>query len=370
VRVAFLIDRLFPGGTELQLLGLLRALDRTRVCPYLCLLDGEDPLSRSIEPDDLPVIRLGIRSLRRPSTFRQARRFFEFLRRERIEIVQTYFEDSSFFGVPVARLAGVRKLVRTRFRLTDRGLPAATFWAARLINRLVTTTVANSRACGLSVIADEWVRPATVRVIPNGIDLDRFEGVPGLEPRTAPDGLVHVGMVANLWPIKEPWLLVEAARLLAAREPRVRFAVAGRGELLPDLQDRVAGAGLGDRFTFLGGVADVPAFLGGVRVAVLTSRSEGLPNAVLEYMAAGRAVVATAVGGTVDLIEHGRHGLLVPPGDAPALAEAVGRLVGDPALAARLGRAARDRVRRGFGREHQARCYQALYERLLTGKRR
>src|SRR5262249_26105537 len=143
-----------------------------------------------------------------------------------------------------------------------------------------------------------------------------------------------VGMVANLWLIKDPAALIEAARLLVARGLRLRFRVAGRGDLLPELLTQVSKAGLEDRFAFLGGVVDIPGFLRNIRVAVLTSRSEGLPNAVLEYMAAGRAIVATAVGGTTDLIESGLHGLIVRPGDPHALAGAIARLAGDPALAA------------------------------------
>lgn len=367
IRVCFLIDRLFRAGTELQLLGLLQTLDQSRVRPYLCLLDGEDAVSRSLEPTDLPVMRLGIQSLRHPSTWRKAMEFWSFLRRERIEIIQTYFEDSSFFGVPLARLAGVHRVVRTRFRLTDERLPAISFWTARLINRFVTAVVANSEACGKSIIADEWVRPQMVQVISNGIDLARFETIPDLDFPVGPESITRVGMIANFWPIKEPWLLVDAARLLAEMGPRIQFALAGRGELLPELQAMASAAGLQDRVMFPGGLYDdVPDFLRGIHVAVLTSRSEGLPNAVMEYMAAGRAIVATAVGGTTDLIVHETHGLLVPPGDARALAEAIRRLILDPDLAVQLGRAARDRVRQHFSRARQARQYEALYHRLLS----
>src|SRR5687768_12981367 len=91
IRVCFLIDRLYPGGTELQLLALLRHLDRSRVAPYLCLLDGEDETSRALEPDDCPVIRLGVRRLLRPGTLPPLVRFVRFLRRNAVDVVQVYF---------------------------------------------------------------------------------------------------------------------------------------------------------------------------------------------------------------------------------------------------------------------------------------
>src|SRR5213076_1188074 len=106
----------------------------------------------------------------------------------------------------------------------------------------------------------------------------------------------------------------------------------------------IAVRGLAERFTLAGSVADVPAFLAGLDVAVLCSRAEGMSNAVLEYMAAARPVVATAVGGTTRLITDGVHGLLVPPDDPARLAGAIARLLDDRPLAARLAAAARRRA--------------------------
>ena len=116
---------------------------------------------------------------------------------------------------------------------------------------------------------------------------------------------------------------------------------------------------------FFGSVNDVPAFLGGLEIAVLCSRSEGLSNALLEYMAAGRAIVATAVGGNVELIEDGVHGLLVPPGDPVRLAAAIDRLLTDDALARSLGESARRRVEERFSLEVKTRELQDFYRRLL-----
>src|SRR4051812_45763815 len=101
VRVCFLIDDLANAGTETQLLALIRHLDRSRIEPYLCLLRGESELSRSLEPDSCPVLRLGVRSLRGPRTLAAAWKLGRFLRRQRIDILQVYFPDSTYFGVPV-----------------------------------------------------------------------------------------------------------------------------------------------------------------------------------------------------------------------------------------------------------------------------
>src|SRR5204862_250698 len=114
VRVCFLIDELATDGTETQLLALIRNLDRRRVQPYLVLLRGDRPSSRALEPDHCPVLRLGVGSLRSPRTLIRGARFIRFLRRDRIDVLQAYFPDSSYFGLPLARLAGVRHRIRTR----------------------------------------------------------------------------------------------------------------------------------------------------------------------------------------------------------------------------------------------------------------
>jgi glycosyltransferase involved in cell wall biosynthesis len=149
----------------------------------------------------------------------------------------------------------------------------------------------------------------------------------------------------------------------------VSFPIAGEGELRPDLEKLVSDLGLADRVFLPGTIDDVPGFLSELDIAVLCSKSEGMSNAILEYMAAGKAIVATAVGGNVQLLEHERTGLLVPAGDPHSLAEAIRRLLDDPALAIRLARAARQRVEDRYSREAMVRRFEDFYEQLLWGDR-
>jgi glycosyltransferase involved in cell wall biosynthesis len=366
VRVCFLIDELATAGTETQLLALIRHLDRLRVTPYLCLLRGDSTASRALEPAGCPVRRLGVGKLLRPATAVKVVRFARFLRRERIDVLQAYFPDSSYFGVPAAYLAGVPHRLRTRNNLGHWLTPLHRF-LGRLLKALSTGAVANCEAARRALLADEGPLPETVTVLANGVDLDRFLAVPPLTGR--PAGVPRVGAVANLRPVKGLDVLVRAATLLAETHPLAAFQVAGEGELRAPLERDIAVRGLAERFTLAGSVADIPRFLAGLDVAVLCSRAEGMSNAVLEYMAAGRAVVATAVGATPELIEDGVHGLLVPPDDAVSLARAVGRLLDDPALARRLGEAARRRARARYSREAMVRRFEDFYEGLVAGAR-
>lgn len=354
-----MIDQLRAAGTESQLSALIRNLDRSRVQPFLCLLNGEDPLSRALEPPDCPVLRLGVRSLHHLSTLPQAVRLARFLCSQRIDVVQVYFPDSTYLGVPVARLAGVPFVVRTRNNLGYWMKPLDRL-LGRVYNRLVDRTIANCVPCRQAVIEDEGAAPQSVVVLENGVDLSRF-----VQGRTRSGGPRRVGMVANLRPVKDVELFVRAAADVVDHHPDVTFAVAGEGEQRPVLERMITDLGLAGRFLLPGSTPDVPAFLADLDVAVLCSRSEGMSNAVLEYMAAGKPVVATAVGANVQLIENGVNGLLVPPGDWAQLAGALDRLLRDPEEAARLGAAARRHVQERYSREAMVRRFEAFYQDLL-----
>jgi glycosyltransferase involved in cell wall biosynthesis len=356
VRVCFMIDGLTRAGTETQLLALIHNLDRRRVRPYLCLLDGTDDQSRSLEPKDCPVFRLGLRGLARPRTFIQAARLAEFLRAERIEILQLYFLDTTYFGTVVGRLAGVPYVVRTRNNVNHWMTPLHRH-LGRIWNHLVDVTVANCEPARQAVLSDEAPDPASVVVLENGVDLARFEGIAAGSGR----GTRRVGLVGNLRPVKGIDALVRAAAHIVEEFPDAVFEVAGEGESRPELEALIAELGLGDRFRLPGSTADVPAFLAGLEVAVLSSRAEGMSNAILEYMAAGRPVVATAVGGNVHLLEQDRTGLLVPPEYPNALAEAILRLLRDPELAASMACAAQARVREHYSREAMVRRFEDFF---------
>jgi glycosyltransferase involved in cell wall biosynthesis len=234
----------------------------------------------------------------------------------------------------------------------------------RLLNAFATHSITNCEAARQALLAAEQPRCDTVLVLNNGVDLDRFRDLPPLTDRPLLEQ--HVGVVANLRPVKGLDVFVQAAALVQARYPRAIFTVAGEGELRPALEQQAEAAGLADRFRLPGSLADVPGFVGGLDVAVLCSNAEGMSNALLEYMAAGRAVVSTEVGAAPELIADGVHGLLVPPGDPGKLAEAIQRLLDDRKLAERLGMAARQRAEELYSREAMVRRFEEFYLALVS----
>ncbi|MCH2181116.1 MAG: glycosyltransferase [Mariniblastus sp.] len=342
LKICYVIDNLSRAGTEMQLRLLLQHLDRSLITPYLCLLDGESEQSRELEPDDVTITRLGIRRLASTRAMRGARRFRKFLKQHQIQIVQSFFPDSTRFASPIAKVCGVSTVLGTR-RNIGHWMTAWDKWIAKFYNRTcIDQVIANCEAARQSVIQQEGMPLSRVFVIPNGIDLRRFEPC---QPWTPTAGQTNwtIGMVGNLREVKGPDLLIDAAKLLLGKDKSLQFIIAGEGnrELY---QQRINEHGIQQHFCLNGAEKQIPQFLSRLDVAVLPSRAEGMPNAILEYMAAGRPIVATRVGGTAELLEHRNTGILVPPESPTELAAGIQSLLDEPSLAARLAEAARDQV--------------------------
>jgi glycosyltransferase involved in cell wall biosynthesis len=156
--------------------------------------------------------------------------------------------------------------------------------------------------------------------------------------------------------------LISAAQSLCCSIPEVMFLMVGDGTERPRLQQQVREFGLEKHFLFLGRRSDIPELLACCNMAVLPSETESLPNAVLEAMSAGLAVVATSTGGTLEVIDDGVSGLLVPPQNPQLLAAAILRLLQDPQLARRLGIAGQERMRSHFSFDRLIAAFEELYE--------
>ena len=364
-----MIDELRTGGTETHLLRLIDNLDRDVVTPYLCLLCGDKESSRKLEPKDCEILRLHVNSLLSPTCLAESFRFWRTLRRWRIDLLQVHFPDSTYFGVPVAKLAGVRKITRTRRDLFYWVTPVHLRFGKyldRIYNRLfVDRLITNCRAVQEAACQDESLGTKRVLILENGIDLEPFLELP---PVTTGDREgIHVGSVSMLRPEKRSDLLVAAAGLLADSHPDMTWSVAGEGQMRATLESTIDELGLNPRFQLPGRITDIAGYLGQLDVWVLCSDTEGQSNALIEAMAAGRAVVATDVGGNAELIEDGVNGLLFKPGDAHALADCLQRLASDKDLRGKLGQAARKTAAERFSLPQMIHRYQDYYLQECAG---
>ncbi len=361
IRVSFVIDRLSRAGTESQLLALIKGLNRDIVQPSLVLLNGNDDESRSLEPVGIPILRLGLTRLVGAQTLTAGARLLKFWREYRPEVVQSYFLDSSYFTIPLARLIGVRTVVRVRNNL-GYWLGGKHLQLGRFMGRLSHVTLTNSDIGKQAIHEIERGNAEKIEVIENGVDLERFDDC---SPVNWKQKLLTVGGVANLRPVKNIDGLIRVASQL--RHLPLRWEIAGGGPEHDTLTQSIRENALEDRFLLRGPIQDVPQFLKGIDIAVLPSHSESMSNALLEYMAAGRAIVATDTGANAKIVRHSIEGQIVPTRNDEALAEALTLYTNQPSTANQHATNAQKRVRETFSRQAMITRFEEFYQERGRG---
>jgi glycosyltransferase involved in cell wall biosynthesis len=372
VRIVHLTASSFFGGPERQILGLARALPDEYSTTILSFSEGGQcrpflAAARAAGFDtaeltnDTPNLRAAVAELT------------AFLRGNFADILVTHGYKSNLLGRPAARNAGIPIISISR-GWTGENLKVWCYEAVdrfhlRFMDRVVCVSAGQGER-----VRRAGVPPEKVRVIRNAARLsaftrpDPFMGQ-RLRELAGGDGPVVVA-AGRLSPEKGFHILVEAGKQLAHDVPMARVVVFGEGAERGRLERRIAELGLGERFRLPGFRDDVDALLPWADVAVLPSLTEGLPNVALEAAAASVPVVATAVGGTPEVVIDGRTGFLVPPNEPMALARRTADVLASPGLARGLGTAGRKWVEEYFSFEGQARAYQMLFNEVCSGRHR
>ena len=364
-----MIDRLAPSGAEIFASRVAEELDPARFERILCVTrPSPRQLVEQIEAAGVRVIQLGRRSRLDLWSWR---RLVGLLRRERVEILHSHKFGSNVWAAAIARIARVPVFVAHEHTWSYEGQRHRRFLDRRLISRTAAVVLTVSEADRRRMIEIEGVDPAKVEYLPSGV---RPHAPPGRRRLREELGVGAatplVGTVCGLRPQKALDVLVRAASRLAEQVPDVRVLILGEGPERERLEALIGALGLGSTVTLLGvwPPDEVADFVDALDVGVLSSDFEGMPLAVMELMAAGKPVVATAVGGVPDLVLDGVTGLLVPPRDADALAAGLGALLDDPARRAALGEAGRERQRSEFDFGRMVRRLEERYEELLAGR--
>lgn len=362
VRIAHLIESDGPGGAERMLASVaaeLQAAGAENV--VIAPAGGEGWLARELSGTGVQV---ELCSLDRPFSRPFASWLADTFRRHRVELAHSHEFTMAVCGAWAAHRAGIAHLFT---------LHGSRYYAGRLRRRVALrlatllsgSVVTVSQTLRRHLSQDLWIPASRIVTIPNGV-----RPAPPVESSLrdelrlgSADQLVVA--VGNLYPVKGHAYLLEALALLATRYPRLHVAVAGRGELEDRLRARARARNVSDRFHLLGLRSDIGNVLAGADVFVLPSLSEGVPLALLEAMLARRPVVATAVGEVPTVLDGGRAGLLVPPGDAAALASALGDVLADQTQARRLSAAAEARATAQYTLSSMMDGYLALYAKLL-----
>jgi glycosyltransferase involved in cell wall biosynthesis len=369
-KIFYLLDSLSVGGTETQAVELACRLSVRGHRITLGCLRAHGPLLEKLNGFDVKVREFhpqgGIDSF---GGIYQLLRLSAYLRRERFDVVHTHDLWSNLLGIPAAWLARVPARVSSRRDLShfDWYQSSRRKWV-RTIQNLSHLVLTNASAIRDSLIAEEGFNPTKVRVIHNGIDIQRFGRQGADRKQLFPDesGGKLVVLVGNMHSdVKGHDCLIESARFVVQEFPAARFVLPGDGERRPGFERQAAKLGLEHNFLFLGQRGDIPEILACCDIAVLPSKAEGLSNAILEYMAAGLPTIASRVGGSPELIRDGETGLLVPPCDPHALAEALLRLLRNPGVAYRLAKKGHEFVSQNFSFERLVEEVEDLYSELL-----
>lgn len=369
-RVFLMVESFNVGGSEHQLVELALRLNSPQYRVTVGCLRAEGPFLEELQRAAIPVVEFRSKGLLKPQGIYQLLRLASFLRRNRFHVTQTYDLYSTLVCVPASWLA------RTPVVISSRRDLGSWWWYTprnkrilRYVQSLSNFVVGNSKAVRDFLINEDGLDPAKIRVILNGIDAASYCRDRGhrrvLFPSIREDDIL-IAVVANMnVPTKGHQDLIEAARRVCKEHPKVRFVLIGDGCERSKIERRIAELDLQQYFMFLGRRTDVPQLLSCCDLSVLPSWAEGLPNAVIESLAAGLPVVATRVGGIPEIIEDGESGVLVPPHDPDSLASALLRVLNSPDLAQQLSCAGRNKVQMVFSFERLLKETQNLYEEGL-----
>jgi glycosyltransferase involved in cell wall biosynthesis len=377
--VALVIGQLHLGGAEGQLYELAVRMDRSRYVPFVvCLSEVAEPYAGRLGQQGVPVEiipRSGHNELGR--VFALAR----VLGRRRADLAHSFLLAANAYtygAVTMGRLLTWSR--RVPFLASSRICsPHPGRWAMAVHRRAflaAAAVIANSRLVARYTRDMFAVPESSMRVIHNGVDLESFahttEG-PEVHARDAArrelgaaDQDILIGTLGRLARQKNLELFLEMAAGLtcATTGRRLRFVVAGDGPALPGLRAAARERGVAESVMFTGARQDVARILTAFDIFVLTSDFEGLPNAVMEAMAAARPVVATRAGGTEEVVQDGVTGYLVAPGDAAGLVKHVAWLAGDPGLRRRMGKEGRARIAAEFSVQKMVVRSMALYDEV------
>ncbi len=290
-------------------------------------------------------------------------RLFDLMRKENYFSVLAFTHHSSLLALPLAWLAGIPvRIASHRGRIL--GFP---HWQEQLHALIVNLGIATKLVAVSNEVRkqaiEEGVRPDKIVVIPNGVQSPQIQ--PGETARIRREAGVEEGgflilSAGRLWDEKGHIHLVRAMPEILRGAPEAVLALAGDGAARKELEIEAGRLGVGARIRFLGVRTDVTSWMSGADLFVLPSNSEGMPNALLEAMGVGAAVVATQVGGVPEIIQDGTTGWLVPPRDPEALASAILSLYRNPSERRRLGQNAREMIRREYRMDAMCEHYKLL----------
>lgn len=373
-RILQLVDSFNEGGSERQALQLTRLLRESgRYEVFVASLNPEGPLRAEAESLALEIPSYPLKSFYDRNAGVQLSNFVRYLRKNDIDLIHTHDFYTNIFGMAAGFFACVNARIASR-RETNCMRSGSQLMVQRSAYALAHQVIANSEAVR-SKLVSEGLNQKRITVVHNGIDMRRLSSsvvtsreeslrALGLEGAIPQRGFVSI--IANMrHEVKDYPMFLRSAQLVKQQVPTVGFLVAGEGELRSSIERLGTELGLGENLFFLGRCQRISDLLNASDVCVLSSKAEGFSNSILEYMAAGRPVVATNVGGASEAIVEGETGYLVESGDHSKMAHRIISLLLAPEQARTMGDKGKQRVEQNFSSRSLLKNIEALYTRLL-----
>jgi len=358
------------GGSERMASTIVSGLDRTRFRPLVCGLNGSGPLADQFLKEGISCFILNRRD---GLDLLLPRRLYRLLRDERVDVIQTHHLGQFLYALLPARLLGL-PIIYTEHSYHAFVASRRLQWLARRILPLAWRVVAVGEDVRRYLRDEIGVPPERLEIIHQGVSVpdEKPEETAALKESLGLDvnGGPVIGHVARLTAVKDQESLLRAFSQVHQSRPDARLVIVGDGELRDRLVALSAELGLEGSVRFLGFRPDVERILPVFDLVVLPSITEGLPVSLLEAMAAGRPVVATAVGGIPDLLRNGSAGVLVPPRSPEALSAAILNLISDPSLGAAKACVARREIETRFSLKTMVERYESLYFDAVESGRR
>jgi len=362
------------GGSERNINQLLAGIDKDRFELHVACLTSVK-LAENIKKPGVSIIELNEVGIYTAGGLKNLAFLRRLVQEKKISLIVTYHESSDFYGLALGRLCRIPVISSRRdmsFKTRRRhGL------AYRILGRYFDSVIAVSDAVKKEVVKRHWFPEKRIVTIYNAINVEEYgktNGGNALKDKMEIDPKHPiVGVVANMRRIKGHHYFVHAASIIHKHHPDVEFVVVGYdarkpGFSIAELKQYGETMGIVKNLHFIGGRRDTADFISLFDVAVLASLSEGFSNVILEYMASSKPVVATEVGGNPEIVVPGETGLLVPPADGDALADAILSLLENKEVALRLGKAGRKRVEEKFSQDVMLRNYENLFEQVINSR--
>lgn len=375
INIMFIIDFFHgEGGTERHLHYLVKNIDKEKYNCFICSFNSIETTGLIKETREViaDFYHIPVGKFYTFNALKRAIRLSEIIRKNQIDIVQTYHFKSDTYGVLISKLSGVKHIISSRRDMGDIKKKRHIF-LNKLMNRFVDSFIVVADAVGEKIAKEEKVLKEKIKTIYNGVDIERFcppkkEDISRLREKLGiSNNDFIIGTVSHFRPEKSYDVFFKAMKEVKEVINELKIIAVGSGPTLESSMQYCKDNDLSARVLFPGQIKKVWEYIAIMDIACLVPGSnEGFSNAILEKMAMGKPLIVTSVGGNAEAVVNGENGIVIPPFDHKRLAEAIIYLYRNPAIREKMGKKSRERVEKLFTIENMIKKHESLYEEVIS----